>query len=214
MPKTYISKLNPHFYRKGKKTNAYYFSIDKRYCSKCKTVKSLSELYKSKANTQGRVSHCKSCMLANYNPSTVRQTRQKNEWKGYEPQPKKIYQSLKNMTLGTSTRGQKGHSQHKLLITKDEFIKWYNNQTKTCAYCGLSIEEYLKINKHLNRYMQKAKRLGVDRKDNTLPYSENNIALCCPNCNRLKGYFFDGEEFEQIVKEYVKPKLIKYLSYE
>ena len=49
------------------------------------------------------------------------------------------------MTLGTSTRGQKGHSQHKLLITKDEFIKWYNNQTKTCAYCGLSIDEYLKI---------------------------------------------------------------------
>ena len=88
MPKTYIPKLNPHFFRKGKKTNAYYFSIGKRYCSKCKTVKSLSEFYISKANKQGRVSRCKSCILANYSPSTVRQTQQKIKWKGFGPHSK------------------------------------------------------------------------------------------------------------------------------
>lgn len=118
------------------------------------------------------------------------------------------------MTLKTSSRGQKGHSQHKLLITKNEFIKWYNNQTKTCAYCGLSIEEYSKIKKYLNKHMQKATKFGIDRKDNALPYSEDNIALCCANCNKLKGYLFDAEEFKEIAKEYIKPKLIKHLTYE
>tara|TARA_Y100000294_G_C8521285_1_gene323001 strand:- start:625 stop:1236 length:612 start_codon:yes stop_codon:yes gene_type:complete len=202
MPKTYIRKLNPYFFRKGKKTNAYYFSIGKRYCLKCKTIKSPSEFYKRKGNKQGLTSQCKICQKA----------RQDLDLKKFGSQPIKMYQKMKFGTLGL--RAKKGHSQHKLQITKDEFIKWYNNQTKTCAYCELSIEEYIKIKKHLNRFMQKVSRFGIDRKDNSLPYREDNITLSCSNCNRLKGYWFDEEEFKEIANKYIKPKLNKFLSYE
>ena len=89
MPKTYIPKLNPHFFRKGKKTNAYYFSIGKRYCPKCKTIKSPSEFYKMKGNKQGLAALCKICQ----------KTRQGRDLKKFGSQPIKMYQKMRSGTF-------------------------------------------------------------------------------------------------------------------
>jgi len=191
-----------YFYRKGNKTNAYYFTVGKRHCRKCKEIKSLSEFWKEKSRSQGYSPTCKNCSKA----------RQRSEWKRFGMQPVRMYQRLQQLTLGS--RSKKNYVQHKLLINKEEFIEWYNKQKKQCVYCGLNLEEFLKIKKYLNKFMQKTNRFGIDRKNNNLPYHEDNIVLCCAQCNSLKGYLFSYIEFKEIVKKHIKPKLIKYLSYE
>jgi len=59
-------------------------------------------------------------------------------------------------------------------LTYREFLTYWQ---KPCAYCGTPIST-----------------IGLDRKDNTLGYTANNVGSCCAACNWMKG---DGtvEEF-------------------
>lgn len=54
-----------------------------------------------------------------------------------------------------------------------------------CFYCGQSANE---------------KRNGVDRIDNTLGYSKENVVPCCFKCNQLKGKLSVNEFLSHIVK--------------
>ena len=88
-----------------------------------------------------------------------------------------------------------------LVITQQDFVDWYENQEKKCFYCGRTIEEIKKSNDTLNK---KTYRLTIDRKNNDIGYTKDNICLCCYRCNSIKSDYFTEEEMlkiGQIIKE-------------
>jgi 5-methylcytosine-specific restriction endonuclease McrA len=80
-------------------------------------------------------------------------------------------------------------------ITKNEFIKWYNNSPRVCTYCGLPWETLRTIKDRKNC---KVTRLTVDRMDNTKGYEKDNLCLACMRCNDMKGNFFSYEQMKRI----------------
>lgn len=97
------------------------------------------------------------------------------------------------------------HHYNKIFNLK-EFKEWFNKQEKNCHYCGVTREEYLskKIYKNYNA-TKNIDRFVIDRKNSSIGYSIENIALCCPLCNYVKSYFFSAEEFKEISQKYIKP---------
>jgi len=71
-------------------------------------------------------------------------------------------------------------------IEKEDFCKWYVGLPKICEYC--EIEQNL-LSRLGERWTRKygARRLTIDRKDNTAGYTLDNIVLSCYECNRIKG---------------------------
>ena len=87
-------------------------------------------------------------------------------------------------------------------IDKTDFYKWWNEQEKVCTYCGVGIER-MKI---VDRKKKMAKRLTIDRKDNSRGYSLDNICLACMLCNFIKSNIFTYEEMLEIGKKYLSHK--------
>jgi len=104
---------------------------------------------------------------------------------------KKIYyQSIP----GIWTMSKFGAKQRNIdfLITKEEFINWYNNQKQECYYCGRSLEELKQDN------LGHDNRLSIDRKDNSKGYTLDNIVLACFRCNFTKSNYFTEQEMLKI----------------
>lgn len=181
------------------KINDKLFSEGKIICIKCKKIKNISNFWKDRTRRHGYDKACKECT----------KKRQRNEWRRFGSQPIRMYQRLQQNTLG---RAKKGFDKHKLNISKEDFITWYNNQEKKCDYCKLSLDEFLRVRKYFGKQTQKTSRFGIDRKDNNSSYSTKNIVLSCVICNGLKGYFHDYETFKEIAKNFVRPKLIEILK--
>lgn len=78
-------------------------------------------------------------------------------------------------------------------LTFEEFLEIIKN--KTCHYCGeeLVYEEYSRFWGKTN-----SRAHQLDRKDNELGYTKNNLVTCCWECNRLKSNRFTYEEFLQL----------------
>jgi len=82
----------------------------------------------------------------------------------------------------------------KCKIDKNDFIMWYNSQSKFCTYCKQS-----EINiKHDT--IGKFKTLTLDRKDNKKGYSVDNIVLACYRCNAIKNKFLTYDEMIKVGK--------------
>jgi 5-methylcytosine-specific restriction endonuclease McrA len=79
------------------------------------------------------------------------------------------------------------------LITKEEFIKWYNSQEQKCCYCKRS---WLQIKESNDIYQRD--RLAIDRKDNNKGYILGNIILACNRCNSIKSDYFTEKEMLKI----------------
>lgn len=75
-------------------------------------------------------------------------------------------------------------------LTFDEFLGIIN--IKKCHYCGKD----LIYNKH-SRYWGKTNSRAhqLDRKNNNLSYTKDNVVCCCWDCNRLKSDYFTYDEF-------------------
>ena len=76
-----------------------------------------------------------------------------------------------------------------------------------CHYCGVSsmlLQFYCEVMNIRTPWM------SIDRKDNELPYSPDNVVPCCFLCNKIKGSFFTEEEMKKIGKEFIAPKLKKF----
>jgi len=101
------------------------------------------------------------------------------------------------------------NKQKPLIISKDDFTEWYENEPKICVYCGIKEDELELVD---DPFMNKYKRLTVDCKDNDLGYVNGNLVLCCRRCNTLKIDFFTYEEFKEIGKRFVAKRWKKYLS--
>ncbi len=116
--------------------------------------------------------------------------RVKESDRRYSLQPNGIYKQLKGINCNPKQRYGRTPQ---LLITKLDFINWYNSQEKVCFYCGRTHEEATRIYKIKN-----IRRLTIDRIDNKKDYSLENIVLACYFCNKIKGAFFSKEEMIKI----------------
>ena len=78
-------------------------------------------------------------------------------------------------------------------LTFEEFLKIIDD--KKCHYCGddLKYEEYSRVWGKTN-----SRAHQLDRKDNFLGYTKENVVTCCWECNRLKSNRFTYEEFLQL----------------
>lgn len=85
-----------------------------------------------------------------------------------------------------------GSSRRTLLkISKEDFVKWYNEQEKVCFYCGRTLEEIKKEDDRVNRGIN---RFSIDRTDNKKGYEIGNMVLSCMRCNAIKSDYFTKEE--------------------
>lgn len=107
------------------------------------------------------------------NPERAKKN-QESRRKLYYATPKGIYIVMKR---NTSKRAVKD------IMVRDEFIKWYEAQEKTCYYCGRP---------------QGEKRLEIDRKDNSKGYFLTNIALACSDCNGVKSNILTEAEMKLV----------------
>jgi len=81
----------------------------------------------------------------------------------------------------------------KVELTFEEFLDVI--KVRDCHYCGeeLNYEEYSRVWGKIN-----SRAHQLDRKDNNLGYSKENVVTCCWECNRLKSNRFTYEEFIQL----------------
>jgi len=75
-------------------------------------------------------------------------------------------------------------------LTFEEFLETIKK--KECHYCGIDLiyEEYSRVWGKTN-----SRAHQLDRKDNNLGYTKENVVTCCWECNRLKSDRFTYEEF-------------------
>jgi hypothetical protein len=83
------------------------------------------------------------------------------------------------------------------LLSRDEFIEWYDKQPKSCVYC--KIPENLVVNIKNNK-MKNCKRLTIDRIVPSKGYKQDNMALACTTCNFVKNDIFSFDEMKIIGK--------------
>ena len=142
---------------------------------------SLTEFGKHRLTNDGLAYQCKEC-------NRIRS-------KAYRASPEGIFTTLKGQSKFFN-RGEVNFSQ-------EEFVEWYNAQTKECAYCDIPEELMHDVDDGWNN---RTIRLTIDRIDNALSYEKGNIVLSCPRCNMIKSNYFTFDEMRQIGQTIIKPK--------
>jgi hypothetical protein len=188
-----------------------------KQCAKCKELKEESEFHKNNRNKDGLHSYCKKC---NYEASKEYNGTEKgkqNVKRAYQKQYSTGYFKYgKGAILNMSKSAQERNIEFKL--SEDELYNWWVNSPDICSYCGISIEEYIKLRDfvinyegaiwEINRYKRffklenqaKINDMTIDRVNNDGAYEINNIKKACWFCNSLKSDFHDEEEIKVIGK--------------
>ena len=89
---------------------------------------------------------------------------------------------------------------HTFTMTQEEFNQWLESTPKQCSYCDMDDP---KLNVRFGRALA---MFTIDRKNNDLSYTLDNICYACFDCNRTKSDVFTAEEFREIAQKYLKPK--------
>lgn len=105
-----------------------------------------------------------------------------------------IYQTIRNSSKRKTAND---------VISKEDFIQWYDATEKICSYCGVKESDYL-LNPLLFRH---SLRLSIDCKDPELNYIKGNLALCCYTCNTIKSNILTYEEMKEIGTKYISKKI-------
>jgi hypothetical protein len=81
---------------------------------------------------------------------------------------------------------------HRIFISYEEFLTF--TDVNECHYCGAQI--------HWAKFRQRGKdyssATNLDRKDSALPYTMDNIVVCCKRCNIGKNTHFTYDEWKQL----------------
>jgi hypothetical protein len=158
-----------------------------RYCKGCDRDLPLSMFTKDKKNKDGLAFYCKNC-TSEYGEK-------------YRNTPDGVFSNI----IGRSNyyKHTKPRFHKPVLLTKPEFVDWYNNQEKKCYYCDIPEENLDLIQEIFNRKML---RLEVDCMNNELGYRLDNIVLACHLCNFMKLHVFSSAEMREIAQKFIKPK--------
>ena len=155
--------------------------VKTKVCTGCGVEKPLTEFYNSKYTKDGKTYKCKECR------------KKYNAW--FRKTPVGICQQIK---------GRNGYfKDHPFIISQDEFVEWYENEPRICAYCGIKEEELYLLDKIVGGRFQ---RLTVDCKDNEVGYVKGNLVLACDKCNVMKGDILTYEDMKYVGEHFVKPK--------
>ena len=84
-----------------------------------------------------------------------------------------------------------GAKNRNLEFSADE-LYFKNLLTKNCFYCNIEP-------KTTSLYLKTFKYNGIDRFDNTLGYTQNNIRSCCIDCNKAK-WTMNFDEFKVLYR--------------
>lgn len=76
-------------------------------------------------------------------------------------------------------------------LTYEQFL--FLTQIGTCHYCGSS-----DIVWNAHKGADTCIRSNLDRKDNTLGYTFENVVVCCKTCNAMKRDWLSYEEFKAV----------------
>ena len=152
-----------------------------KHCTKCGELKPLSGFYKHRLTKDGYSYHCKEC--------------NKTRSKAWSKTASGIYSTIR----GQAKFFKKGEVE----MTRDEFVAWYENEPKTCHYCGIPEAD---LHKFGDAFNNKNRRLEIDRKDNNISYNQGNVVLACRRCNATKNDFFTYEDMLIIGRNHVTPK--------
>jgi hypothetical protein len=165
--------------------------MNTKYCKRCDRELPLSEFHKDRSLKDGLAFYCREC-TAKYGHAYVMKTY-KN--------PYYIYKQLKAVN--------KSKNRKKVHISENDFVEWYNNEPKVCAYCDIPEDKLMVLPEH---YKMNRARLAVDCKTNNLEYRKGNIVLACGRCNSVKGDIFNYETFREIAQKYIKPLWIQLIN--
>ncbi len=169
--------------------------MDKR-CTKCLKMKFFNEYHKDCQTKDGHQRRCIDCskqekqLKKEYYSNYSKQYYIKNIDKKAEY---RANNKLKIKEKNQSARGRYSVYKSKCKMKSIEFdltLEVFDQITKLkCYYCD-SLE-----NNGIN---------GIDRIDNNLGYTQNNITPCCQICNYMKNNLSKDLFFEQIIKIYNK----------
>lgn len=179
-----------------KEANQNYISITSKVCSRCKEEKAASEFYIRRRAKDGLDPYCKccskeyvnllnkkhkdekaflefnTCMSCNIEkPSSEFPTSSRNKY-GISNRCKSctaIYNKKQDSSPNGRYHAYKSGAKARNVsfsLTKSQFIELWQ---KPCTYCGDSIET-----------------IGIDRVDNSIGYTIENIVPCCFTCNSMK----------------------------
>ena len=81
-------------------------------------------------------------------------------------------------------------ARHPMLMSYEEFIKF--TLITECHYCGESINWGPPFGQ------KRPSGLNLDRKDNNIPYSVDNVVVACRRCNYAKNNFFSYIEWKEL----------------
>jgi len=150
-------------------------------CTKCGETKLLSEFGKHRHCKDGLNPECKECG--------------RKRAKEYSKTPAGIYSKMKGR--------ENFYHRAEVLISKEEFIIWYENQPKVCIYCDIPEEKTMIWKKLFNH---RSTQLSIDRKDSFGNYVFDNMTLCCYLCNTIKNNVLSFDEMKYIGQNFLKPK--------
>lgn len=142
-------------------------------CIDCKNLLSIEDFYTTRQN--GKIYHssrCKKCELESY------RTRCNAS---YKKRASTLFYSLKSRCKKSGLP---------VSITKNDIIRQYEIQNGKCYYTG-NLLSWVSGNENI---------MSVDRKNNNLGYTPDNIALCSWQINKLKTNYSE-QEFVQKCKE-------------
>ena len=162
-------------------------------CTKCGIAKPLSGFSKHRLSKDGHAYQCKEC--------------NSKRAKAWRRTPIGIYTNVKGRANYYMKHDPKRY--HPLEITKDDFVEWYNNEAKICAYCDIPEE---KIPLVAVSFDDRVSHLVIDRKDNDLGYNEENMVLACHLCNFIKMNRFSYRDMRERAQKYIKPKWVEFIE--
>ncbi len=134
-----------------------------KQCTKCNTIKSVSEFYKSKSKKDGLQTQCKSCFKINYKIQRLNYSRTK---------PGIISQILLSQIQSSKRRNHPAPA-----YTKDELSHWIYSQPIFERIYDAWVD---------SGYSRRLKP-SVDRIENHIPYTMDNIQLMTWGENNKKG---------------------------
>lgn len=195
-------------------------------CNKCRKTKPTSEFYRDRAARDGLRTTCKACRkktkAAYRNSPHGRRTRKARRKKladsGYRRYGKGALGVLRRSAIRRDLPFD---------LTAEQLTQWWKNTPDICAYCGLTIQEFVALRKTIiaykgdnweiakfkkffrNRQYVTMRWMTIDRKDNSKGYTVKNMAKACWICNSLKHDFFSPRDMKRI-----SPKLIAQLRQE